>query len=65
MSVGPPVFPGGMETAPELTSGGECAYEACLCRVEPGPAFCCPACARGRSDEPACPCGHFGCLRTF
>lgn len=59
-----PVFPGGMQTAPELTPGG-CAHEPCLCPVEPGKAYCCPACARPRADEEGCICDHFGCDREF
>ncbi|MBI3458442.1 MAG: hypothetical protein HY002_21935 [Candidatus Rokubacteria bacterium] len=55
-----PVFPGGMETAPELTPGG-CAHEACLCPVEPGMRYCCLACARAGDDTDVCACGHFGC----
>jgi hypothetical protein len=66
MSVPPrgPVFPGGMETAPEVTAGG-CAHEPCLCPVEPGRTYCCPACARGGPALDRCPCGHFGCERVF
>ncbi len=63
MSQPAPLFPGGMETAPEVTPGG-CGHDACLCGVEPGKTFCSLACARaaGASVEAdVCPCGHFGC----
>jgi hypothetical protein len=56
----PPVFPGGMESAPELTPGG-CAHDPCLCGVEPGRRFCAPACAWAPADAETCDCGHFGC----
>jgi hypothetical protein len=60
----PPLFPGGMETAPEATAGG-CAHDACLCRgLAPGRSYCSLACAqaaRAEVDTAVCPCGHFGC----
>lgn len=55
-----PVFPGGMETAPESAPGG-CAHSACLCAVERGQRYCCLACARAGEDSDGCDCGHFGC----
>jgi hypothetical protein len=63
VSLPPPVFPGGMETAPEVTPGG-CAHDACLCAVPVGTRFCSLACARAAAsalDTDVCPCGHFGC----
>jgi hypothetical protein len=62
MSLGqpPPVFPGGMEIAPELTPAG-CDHDACLCHLEPDKRFCSLACARGHNEDGACICGHFGC----
>ena len=56
-----PVFPGGWERAPEITSGGCCAHSACLCSVEPNHTYCCRACARAGEESDACQCGHFGC----
>jgi hypothetical protein len=55
-----PVFPGGMETAPEPTTGG-CAHAPCLCPVEAGKRFCSLACARADAAADLCDCGHFGC----
>lgn len=55
-----PVFPGGMDTAPEVTADG-CQHEACLCPVEPGTRYCSLACARGRVEAGVCICAHFGC----
>jgi hypothetical protein len=55
-----PVFPGGMEVAPEPTQPG-CQHDACLCHVEAGARYCSLACARGRSHEDTCNCGHYGC----
>jgi|RhiMetdeSRZDD1v2_1073273.scaffolds.fasta_scaffold40283_7 hypothetical protein len=55
-----PVFPGGMEVAPELTSQ-HCEHEACLCHVEAGRRFCSLACARLRELDGVCACAHFGC----
>jgi len=55
-----PVFPGGMETAPELTPRG-CQHDECLCHVEPGKRYCSLACARGRTEDGVCLCAHFGC----
>jgi hypothetical protein len=63
MSLPLPVFPGGMETAPEATPGG-CAHDACLCDVRGETRFCSLACARAAAaalDADVCPCGHFGC----
>jgi hypothetical protein len=56
-----PRFPGGMDTAPEVTTGAGCACAACSCTVEPGHAYCCQACARAGEAAEQCPCGHFGC----
>jgi hypothetical protein len=58
--VGPPVFPGGMEAAPEVTVR-HCAHEACLCHAEPSRRFCSLACAQGRCEAGGCICGHYGC----
>jgi hypothetical protein len=55
-----PVFPGGMDIAPELTRSG-CQHDACLCPVEPGKHYCSLACARGRSQADVCVCAHYGC----
>ena len=58
-----PVFPGGMETAPEATPGG-CGHGPCLCPIEPGKTYCSLACARAARadvDSGSCPCGHSGC----
>jgi hypothetical protein len=55
-----PAFPGGMEVAPELTSG-TCGHEACLCHVEAGRRFCSLACARGVEEAGVCICAHYGC----
>ncbi len=54
------VFPGGMETAPELTHQG-CRHDACLCHVPPGKRYCSLACAREREEAGVCACAHFGC----
>ena len=60
-----PMFPGGMETAPEVMPGG-CAHSACMCAVESGQTYCCRACARAAEESDACDCGHFGCTaRAF
>jgi len=60
-----PMFPGGMETAPEVMPGG-CAHSACMCAVESGQTYCCRACARAGEESDACACGHFGCTaRSF
>ena len=64
MTQPPPRFPGGMEMAPEVTPGGGCTHDACLCGVEAGKRYCSLACARAARasvDADACPCGHFGC----
>jgi hypothetical protein len=55
-----PMFPGGMEVAPELTQHG-CQHDACLCHVGAGAHYCSLACAPGRSHEEVCSCGHYGC----
>jgi hypothetical protein len=62
MTVGHPVpaFPGGMEVAPELTTHG-CQHDACLCHVGVEARFCSLGCARDRSQDDVCGCGHYGC----
>jgi len=61
-----PVFPGGLDTAPEIMPGGACGHSPCLCSVEPARTHCCRACARATEDQAVCPCGHFGCTaRSF
>jgi hypothetical protein len=55
-----PVFPGGMERAPEATAG-RCGHGACLCAPEAGRRFCCFGCARAPEDSGTCHCGHYGC----
>jgi hypothetical protein len=60
-----PVFPGGMDTAPELEGGHGCAHDPCLCSVSPGRRYCSPACARTGLESEICECNHFGCNREF
>jgi len=60
MTIAPPVFPGGMEVAPELMPSG-CEHDACLCHVAAGTRYCSLACAGQRSHAGACECGHYGC----
>ncbi len=62
MSAGPPppVFPGGMETAPEIVPA-HCAHAPCLCHVDAGRRYCSLACARGHVEDGVCICAHFGC----
>ena len=59
-SVPLPVFPGGVQFAPEAMPGG-CANPACMCLVAPGRTHCCRACARAPEDADTCFCGHAGC----
>jgi hypothetical protein len=59
-----PVFPGGTAMAPEVTPGGGCAHDPCLCPLDGGRRYCSLACARAAradADTELCPCGHFGC----
>jgi len=69
MTSGPPTqakFPGGWETAPEITGQGGYAHAACSCLVEHGKTYCCRLCARATEETADCACGHAGCTtRTW